>query len=70
MRSILPIPSSAWQHGRVGHEHRCQATITWTGNLGEGTAGYRSYSRDHEVSGNGKPVLPGRPAAAQRRPPP
>jgi organic hydroperoxide reductase OsmC/OhrA len=59
MRSILPIPSSAWQHGRMGHEHRYQATITWTGNLGEGTVGYRSYSRDHEVSGKGKPVLPG-----------
>jgi organic hydroperoxide reductase OsmC/OhrA len=59
MRSILPIPSSAWQHGRMGHEHRYQATITWTGNLGAGTAGHRSYSRDHEVSGKGKPVLPG-----------
>ena len=59
MRSILPISPSAWQHGRMGREHRYQATITWTGNLGEGTAGYRSYSRDHEVSGEGKPVLPG-----------
>jgi organic hydroperoxide reductase OsmC/OhrA len=43
----------------MGREHRYQATITWTGNLGEGTVGYRSYSRDHEVSGKGKPVLPG-----------
>jgi organic hydroperoxide reductase OsmC/OhrA len=43
----------------MGREHRYQATITWTGNLGEGTANYRSYSRDHEVSGQGKPVLPG-----------
>ncbi len=33
--------------------------ITWTGNLGEVTAGYRSHSRDHEVSGKGKPMLPG-----------
>ena len=54
-----PIPSWAWQHGRMGREHRYQATITWTGNLGGGTVGYRSYSRDHEVSGKGKPVLPG-----------
>ena len=43
----------------MGREHRYQATVTWTGNLGEGTADYRSYSRDHEVSGAGKPVLPG-----------
>lgn len=43
----------------MGREHRYQVTITWTGNLGEGTAGYRSYSRDHEVAGNGKPMLPG-----------
>jgi organic hydroperoxide reductase OsmC/OhrA len=40
-------------------EHRYHATVTWTGNLGEGTAGYRAYSRDHEVSGPGKPGLPG-----------
>jgi organic hydroperoxide reductase OsmC/OhrA len=43
----------------MGRDHRYQATITWTGNLGAGTAGYRSYSRDHEVSGAGKQVLPG-----------
>ena len=43
----------------MGREHRYRATVTWTGNLGEGTADYRSYSRDHEVSGAGKPVLPG-----------
>jgi hypothetical protein len=43
----------------MGREHCYRATITWTGNLGEGNAGYRSYSRDHEVSGNGKPMLPG-----------
>jgi organic hydroperoxide reductase OsmC/OhrA len=43
----------------MARDHRYQATITWTGNLGAGTAGYRSYSRDHEVSGAGKPVLPG-----------
>ncbi len=34
-------------------------TITWTGNLGTGTSGYREYSRNHEVSAAGKPVLPG-----------
>ncbi|MFI6595870.1 OsmC family protein [Nonomuraea sp. NPDC050536] len=43
----------------MSREHRYRATVTWTGNLGEGTSGYRAYSRDHEVSGEGKPVLPG-----------
>src|ERR1700721_2589539 len=32
----------------MGRDHRYQATITWTGNLGAGTAGYRSYSRNPE----------------------
>lgn len=43
----------------MGREHHYQLTVTWTGDLGEGTAGYRSFSRDHEVSGEGKPTLPG-----------
>jgi organic hydroperoxide reductase OsmC/OhrA len=43
----------------MGREHRYDVTVTWTGNFGAGTAGYRSYSRDHEVSGPGKPILLG-----------
>jgi organic hydroperoxide reductase OsmC/OhrA len=43
----------------MGREHHYQATVTWTGNLGEGTSGYHSYSRDAEVSAEGKPMLPG-----------
>ena len=31
------------------HEYR--VTNRWTGNRGEGTSDYRSYSRDHELSG-------------------
>jgi organic hydroperoxide reductase OsmC/OhrA len=31
------------------HEYR--VTNRWTGNRGEGTSGYRAYSRDHELSG-------------------
>ncbi len=30
--------------------HRYQVTNRWTGNLGAGTANYRAYSRDHELS--------------------
>jgi organic hydroperoxide reductase OsmC/OhrA len=29
--------------------HRYETTVRWTGNLGEGTATYRGYSRNHEI---------------------
>ncbi len=35
-------------------EHNYQATIEWTGNLGQGTSGYKSYERSHSVKINGK----------------
>ncbi len=40
-------------------EHHYEATVVWTGNLGSGTDGYKSYGRDHEILGPGKPILPG-----------
>lgn len=40
-------------------EHAYAVTITWTGNLGSGTSGYRDYSRDHDVQLPGLPVLAG-----------
>lgn len=40
-------------------EHRYQTTVTWTGNLGTGTSGYRAYSRDHDIAFDGKPVIAG-----------
>jgi len=39
--------------------HHYALTVQWTGNLGEGTASYRGYSRDHDVLIPGLPVLPG-----------
>jgi organic hydroperoxide reductase OsmC/OhrA len=33
--------------------HSYDVSVTWTGNLGPGTSGYRAYSRDHEVTANG-----------------
>ncbi|WP_329109159.1 OsmC family protein [Micromonospora sp. NBC_01699] len=39
--------------------HRYQLTLTWTGNLGTGTAEYRGYSRAHEVTAPGVPPLLG-----------
>ncbi|MGB5949316.1 MAG: OsmC family protein [Parvibaculum sp.] len=43
----------------AGREHRYDVTVTWAGNLGEGTTGYRAYSRAHEISAPGKPAIPG-----------
>lgn len=34
--------------------HRYRVVTNWTGNLGTGTSAYRAYSRDHEISGDGK----------------
>jgi organic hydroperoxide reductase OsmC/OhrA len=43
----------------IRRRHRYRLTVTWTGNRGEGTSGYRAYSRDHEVSADGLPVILG-----------
>ena len=40
-------------------EHRYTTRVTWTGNTGDGTSSYRGYSRDHVISVNGKPEIPG-----------
>ncbi|WP_258103106.1 OsmC family protein [Marinoscillum sp. MHG1-6] len=34
--------------------HHYKTEISWTGNLGKGTADYTSYKRDHVVTINGK----------------
>lgn len=40
-------------------EHRYAVTLAWTGNHGQGTAGYRAYGREHEITVPGKPILLG-----------
>ena len=47
------------QHDTSMKTHAYTATLTWTGNTGTGTSHYRAYSRNHELSAPGKPVLPG-----------
>lgn len=37
--------------------HDYTARIAWTGNRGEGTAGYRAYDRTWQVETPGKPVI-------------
>jgi organic hydroperoxide reductase OsmC/OhrA len=41
-----------------GRTHRYELTLEWTGNRGEGTASYRAYARDHEVTADGRPPIP------------
>jgi organic hydroperoxide reductase OsmC/OhrA len=43
----------------TAREHRYTPTVTWTGNTGEGTRSYTSYSRDHVISVTGRPDIPG-----------
>ena len=39
-------------------EHPYTTHIRWTGNTGQGTAHYRSYTRNWDVAVPGKPVIP------------
>jgi len=40
-------------------KHEYKIKVEWSGNRGEGTSGYRTYERAHEISAPGKPVIPG-----------
>lgn len=39
--------------------HHYKTSLRWTGNLGEGTVNYKSYSRDHIISIEGKQDING-----------
>ncbi|MFI7694842.1 OsmC family protein [Nonomuraea sp. NPDC049655] len=39
--------------------HTYTTTVTWTGNRGTGTSGYRDYDRDHDLSAEGPQVIAG-----------
>ncbi len=39
--------------------HQYRTTVTWTGNLGEGTRSYHNYSRAHQIAIPGKPGIEG-----------
>ncbi len=43
----------------IGKEHQYATQITWTGNRGEGTSGYRVYERSYDLSAEGKPTIRG-----------
>jgi len=39
--------------------HSYETVVTWTGDRGTGTSGYRDYDRDHAVAAEGRPPIPG-----------
>lgn len=39
--------------------HHYTASIRWIGNTGQGTSGYKTYERAHEIHVSGKPIIPG-----------
>jgi organic hydroperoxide reductase OsmC/OhrA len=39
--------------------HHYETTVTWTGNRGTGTSGYKAYGRDHDVAAAGCAPLAG-----------
>jgi organic hydroperoxide reductase OsmC/OhrA len=38
--------------------HTYETTVTWTGNRGTGTSGYRDYDRSCDLASPGRPVIP------------
>ena len=46
--------------------HRYYIKTTWTGNLGQGTSGYKAYDRSHTISIDNKPDILGSSDAAFR----
>jgi len=38
-------------------QHRYEVSVSWTGNRGSGTSGYRDYGREHDVGAAGRPVI-------------
>src|ERR1700733_4413299 len=43
----------------VRRMHRYDLMVSWTGDRGTGTSGYRDYGRDHLVTADGRPMLEG-----------
>jgi organic hydroperoxide reductase OsmC/OhrA len=41
----------------MGHTHHYKAKTTWVGNRGQGTADYKSYDRNHDITIAGKQTL-------------
>ena len=71
--SDMTIPRRpAWRGPRLPYaclmttRHTFDCTVTWTGNRGTGTSGYRDFDRSHEISGPDRPPIAGSAAPAFR----
>jgi organic hydroperoxide reductase OsmC/OhrA len=52
-------PKAVSLDSKVNKTHQYAVTVTWTGNTGTGTSGYRDYQRHHEISAGQKASIPG-----------
>src|SRR6266511_781070 len=43
----------------MAREHVYDTVVTWIGNRGTGTSGYRDYARDHQVTADGRDTIAG-----------
>jgi organic hydroperoxide reductase OsmC/OhrA len=43
----------------MAREHIYDTVVTWIGNRGTGTSGYRDYARDHQVTADGPDTIAG-----------
>ncbi|MGH3343217.1 MAG: OsmC family protein [Carbonactinosporaceae bacterium] len=43
----------------MARTHTYDVCVTWTGNRGSGTSGYRTFDRDHDVTADGPPTIAG-----------
>jgi organic hydroperoxide reductase OsmC/OhrA len=43
----------------MSRRHSYTVTVTWTGNTGTGTSGYRDYQRSYDISAAGKSSIAG-----------
>lgn len=43
----------------MAKQHTYASQLTWTGNIGEGTANYRSYERSYSISIQNKAIIEG-----------
>jgi organic hydroperoxide reductase OsmC/OhrA len=43
----------------MARAHTYDTVVTWTGNRGTGTSGYRHYARDHQLTADGPDTIAG-----------
>jgi organic hydroperoxide reductase OsmC/OhrA len=43
----------------MARTHTYDVSVTWTGNRGSGTSGYRDFDRDHDITADGPPPIAG-----------